>query len=61
MLNEFASNGLVSDPRVVLGKRENFFHLLAGHSRKPFEEIINSRSTFKVLEQGPDWDARRFE
>jgi hypothetical protein len=61
MLNEFASNGLASEPLVILDKRDNLFDLLAGHSRKPFEEIINLRAAFKVLKQRLDRDARRFE
>jgi len=61
MLNEFVPNGLTSEQLVILNKRDNLFDLLAGYSRKPFEEIINLRAAFKVLKQRPDGDTRRFE
>ena len=53
MLNEFASNGLASEPLVILDKRDDLFDLLAGHSRKPFEEVINLCATFKNSRTAP--------
>ena len=36
-------------------------HLLTGDSGEPFEEIIDPRPAFEVLEQGSDGNARAFE
>jgi tRNA dimethylallyltransferase len=44
-----------------LGVAEHELYLFARHAREPLEKIVNTRSTFKVLEQRPDRDARLFE
>ena len=36
---------------------EHQFYLFARHARKPFEKIVDTCATFKVLEQRPDGDA----
>jgi len=44
-----------------LGKLEHRQHLFAAHTGKPFEELLDGRSAFEILEQGAHGHARALE